>query len=46
MYKLYEIIKKSSNLIATEEFIRLNMYEVFTELIGDIFTHMNQVIKE
>lgn len=44
--KLYEIIKESSDLIATEESIQLYMYEVFTELVGDIFTHMNQVIKE
>ena len=44
--KLYKIIKESSDLIATEESIQLYMYEVFTELVGDIFTHINQVIKE
>ncbi|SEL25273.1 Uncharacterised protein family (UPF0236), partial [Carnobacterium iners] len=44
--KLYEIIKESSDLIATEESIQLYMYEVFTELLGDIFIHVNQTIKE
>lgn len=43
---LYEIIKESSDLIATEESIQLYMYEVFAELVGDIFTHLNQTIKE
>jgi len=43
---LYEIIKESSDLIATEESIQLYMYEVFTELVGDIFTYLNQTIKE
>ena len=43
---LYEIIKESSDLIATEESIQLYMYEVFAELEGDIFTHLNQTIKE
>lgn len=44
--KLYEIIKESSDLIATEESIQLYMYETFAELVGDIFTHLNQVAKE
>lgn len=44
--KLYGIIKESSDLIATEESIQTYMYEVFAELLGDIFTHLNQVIKE
>ena len=44
--KLYETIKDSSDLIATEESIQLYMYEVFAELVGDIFTHLNQTIKE
>ena len=43
---LYGIIKESSDLIATEESIQLYMYEVFAELVGDIFTHLNQTIKE
>ena len=44
--KVYEIIKESSDLIATEESIQLYMYEVFTELVGEMFTHLNQTIKE
>ena len=44
--KVYQIIKDSSNLIETEEAIQVCMYEVFAELVGDVFTHLNQVIKE
>ncbi|SEK71779.1 Uncharacterised protein family (UPF0236), partial [Carnobacterium iners] len=44
--KIYQIIKDSSNLIETEEAIQVCMYEVFAELVGDVFTHLNQVIKE
>ncbi|WP_177186231.1 UPF0236 family transposase-like protein, partial [Pisciglobus halotolerans] len=44
--KLYEIIKESSDLIRTEELIQLYMYDLFAELVGDIFSHINQVIKE
>ncbi len=44
--KVYQIIKDSNNLIETEEAIQVYMYEVFSELVGDVFTHINQVIKE
>ncbi len=44
--KVYQIIKDLSNLIETEEAIQVYMYEVFAELAGEIFTHINQVIKE
>ncbi|MGX7394050.1 ISLre2 family transposase, partial [Carnobacterium mobile] len=44
--KVYQIIKGSNNLIETEEAIQVYMYEVFSELVGDVFTHINQVIKE
>ncbi|MGB6177981.1 ISLre2 family transposase [Carnobacterium sp.] len=44
--KVYKIIKDSSNLIETEEAIQVCMYEVFAELVGDVFTHLNQVVKE
>lgn len=44
--KLYEIIKESSDIITAEESIQLYMYEVFADLLGDIFTQINQVIKE
>ncbi len=43
--KLYEIIKESSDLIRTDELIQLYMYDLFAELVGDIFSHINQVIK-
>ncbi|WP_035028552.1 ISLre2 family transposase [Carnobacterium mobile] len=44
--KVYQIIKDSNHLIETEEAIQVYMYEVFSELVGDVFTHINQVIKE
>ncbi|MFV1024399.1 hypothetical protein KNO52_09895, partial [Latilactobacillus sakei] len=36
----------SSNLIDTEEAIQVYMYDVFAQLMGQIFTNINQVIKE
>ncbi|SFH85930.1 hypothetical protein SAMN04489868_13719, partial [Pisciglobus halotolerans] len=44
--KVYQIIKDSSNLIETEEAIQLYMYDVFAQLMGQVFTNINQVIKE
>ncbi|MCI3028558.1 ISLre2 family transposase [Desemzia sp. C1] len=44
--KVYQIIKDSSNLIDTEEAIQVCMYDMFAQLMGQIFTNLNQVIKE
>jgi len=44
--KVYQIIKDSSNLIDTEEAIQVYMYDVFAQLMSQIFTNINQVIKE
>lgn len=43
---VYQIIKDSSNLIDTEEAIQVYMYDVFAQVMSQIFTHIDQVIKE
>lgn len=43
--KIYEIIKRTDNLIELEESVRTYMYEVFASLLGDVFTQLDQVIK-
>lgn len=40
--KIYELIKNTKNLIELEERIQRLMYEVFTELLGEVFTQMDQ----
>jgi len=42
--KIYELIKNTKNLIELEERIQWLMYEVFTELLEEVFTQMDQVI--
>ncbi|MEI3602593.1 ISLre2 family transposase [Oceanobacillus sp. SE10311] len=42
--KLYGLIHQTDNLIDFEESVRRLMYEVFTSLLGDVFTNMNTVI--
>ncbi len=44
--RLYQLIKDSSHLIDLEESIQIYMHEVFASLLGDVFTQLNQVIKE
>ena len=40
--KIYELIKNTKNLIELEERIQRLMYEVFTELLGEVFIQMDQ----
>ncbi|MGG5252062.1 ISLre2 family transposase [Neobacillus sp. SM06] len=42
--KIYKLIKESENLIILEERLQLLMYEVFSQLLGEVFNHMNQAI--
>lgn len=44
--KVYQIIKDSSNLIEAEEAIQGYMYDVFAQLMGQILSNFNEVIKE
>jgi hypothetical protein len=44
--KIYQLIKGTNNLIELEESIQIFMYEVFASQLGDVFTQLNQVIKE
>jgi len=44
--RLYRLIKDTNNLIELEESIQIYMHEVFTSLLGDVFTQLNQVKKE
>jgi hypothetical protein len=44
--KIYELLKGTSNLIEFEESIQIYMYDVFASLLGDVFTQLNEVIKE
>ncbi|USG05165.1 hypothetical protein A4W88_10135 (plasmid) [Latilactobacillus sakei] len=52
MYYIEQFVRNSiigadsSNLIDTEEAIQVYMYDVFAQLMGQIFTNINQVIKE
>lgn len=42
--KVYQIIKETRNFIEFEEQIQHLMYEVFSELLGDIFVQLDQAI--
>ncbi|WP_158591837.1 UPF0236 family transposase-like protein [Oceanobacillus halophilus] len=42
--KLYKLIHQTDNLIEFEERVRILMYEVFTSVLGEVFTNMNAVI--
>lgn len=42
--KVYEIIKETQNFIEFEEQIQRFMYEIFSELLGDIFDQLDQAI--
>ena len=43
--KIYELIKGTNNLIEFEEKLQIYIYEMFTSLLGDVFTQLNEVIK-
>lgn len=42
--KVYQIIKETQNFIEFEEHIQRFMYEIFSELLGDIFDQLDQAI--
>lgn len=44
--RIYGLIKETNNLIEFEEQLQILMYETFASLVGDVFTNINQVIKE
>src|SRR5690625_2572509 len=44
--KIYELLKETNNLIEFEEQVQLLMYDTFAELVGEVFTQLNKVIKE
>lgn len=44
--KLYEIIKRTDNLIDLEDTVKVFMHEVFSTLMGEVFTKLDKVIKE
>ncbi|MFA8439222.1 UPF0236 family transposase-like protein, partial [Pueribacillus sp. YX66] len=44
--RIYELLKETTNLIEFEEQLQLLMYDTFTDLVGEVFTKINQVIKE
>jgi len=43
---IYEIIKHTDNLIDLEEDIKTYMYQVFSDVLGDIFTRIDRGMKE
>lgn len=43
--KIYEILKRTNNLIEFEEQIQLLMYDTFVTLVGEVFSQVNQVVK-
>ena len=44
--RIYEILKETDNLIEFEEQVQLLMYDTFASLVGEVFSKVNQVIKE
>lgn len=44
--RIYQLLKETENLIEFEEQVQLLMYETFSNLIGEVFSSINQVIKE
>lgn len=44
--KIYDLLKESADLIEFEEQLQLYMYNTFASLVGDVFSHVNKVIKE
>src|SRR5690625_853998 len=44
--RIYELLKETNNLIEFEEQIQLLMYDTFANLVGEVFSKLNQVIKE
>src|SRR5690625_2071393 len=44
--RIYELLKETNNLIEFEEQVQLFMYDTFAEIVGDVFTQLNKVIKE
>ena len=42
--KIYELIKNTENLIDLEERIQWFMYDVFSRLLGEVFTKIDQAI--
>lgn len=44
--KLYQIIKSTNSLIELEENVKIYMHEIFSSLLGETFTQLDQVIKE
>lgn len=43
---LYRLIHQTEDMIELEERVRLFMYEVFAQAMGDVFTRMNDVTKQ
>src|SRR5699024_12444131 len=43
---IYEIIKSADNLIDLEEDLKVYMYHLFTEIMGDVFTQIDRGMKE
>ena len=44
--RIYEILKETNNLIEFEEQVQLLMYDTFSNLVGEVFSKLNKVIKE
>src|SRR5699024_12719706 len=44
--RIYELIKETKSLIEFEEQLQLLMHSTFAEVVGDVFTNLNQVVKE
>lgn len=44
--RIYNLLKDTENLIEFEEQIQLLMHETFATLVGDVFSQLNQVVKE
>src|SRR5699024_4763254 len=44
--KIYELLKDTNNIIEFEEQVQLLMYNTFADLVGNVFSEINKVIKK
>src|SRR5690625_4095521 len=44
--RIYELLKETNKLIECEEQLQLLMYDTFADIGGEVFSHINKVVKE
>src|SRR5690625_6350012 len=44
--KIYDLLKETNNLIEFEEQVHLLMYDTFADLVGEVFSQLDKVVKQ